>query len=135
MSTIEVAAKRFYAVRLHQRETKAALRAYRAEHGQCRQYGNDEAYRESCFDRPSSTFAEWCAVCRGSQPLWQEYRSAAAAAGAALRALMLAVATEETRGLSTSPAPHMLYTGPQLLYVEALLARHRALLEGEVRMQ
>ena len=91
--TIIEAAKRFYAARLRQRESKALLRAYRAEHGGC-EYTLDETL--PCFSGGYVEEVEWCAVCRGSQPLWQEYRTAAARAGAALRALMLAVAKEET---------------------------------------
>ena len=96
MIMIETAALAWYLAKKRREETLAALRAYWAEHGTCKVAGDDyggevPSLRGPCYQQAGSYWhldvAEWCDVCRGSQPLYVARRKAAQAVGVALKAL------------------------------------------------
>ena len=94
MNVVEVKAMALYQARTNHAAAKAALRAYREECGDCA----DPLYTGEgpCYARhrhpfyPRAEFEKWCAVCQGSQPLWEAYRDTGRRAGLALRYLMAA---------------------------------------------
>lgn len=83
---LAMAARRLYKARRDRAEAKKKLRAYREEHGGCDGPNHNEP---SCYHgRYPDDPTEWCAVCRGAQPLWCAYRHAATQCGVELRSLM-----------------------------------------------
>ena len=75
------AAIAYYQARRRKKQAHADLVAYRVEHGGC--IGDDRV--GTCYQG----FGDgWCAVCLGSQPLWEARKTASYRVGTALRGLM-----------------------------------------------
>ena len=90
---------RLYRARLAHRQAKETLRNYRREHGVCPEFHSGEDRQPlACYRLGPAHFDEWCAICQGSQPVWESYRKAALEAGVALRALMLTCSKEPAAG-------------------------------------
>lgn len=84
LAGIEQAVLRLYRARVARRETHAALKAYRQEHGSCVKHGN----LPPCFATGSYILVDWCEICQGAQPLWEARRKAYIEATAALISLL-----------------------------------------------
>lgn len=91
MTPLETAALAYYQARKSHEAARAKLREYRQEHGSCQWSQGDVGSIDEvpeCFRQSHVAIADWCAICRGSEPLHQEYRSAASAVGQRMRALL-----------------------------------------------
>ncbi len=93
LEAIAEAALQWARARDASRAAKAALLAYRVEHGSCTETLSEKSrgcwdlYAGPVWERQFLPLAEWCEVCAGSQPLWQSRKHAAIAVGVATRRL------------------------------------------------
>jgi len=85
------AAIAYYQARRGKLQAHADLVAYRAEHGGC--IGDDKDVG-TCYEGYND---DWCAICLGSQPLWEARKTASYRVGTALRGLMRLCEKAEVR--------------------------------------
>jgi hypothetical protein len=86
MIEMRTAAMRLYRARSERVAAHAALKSYREKHGGCKCL--DDEIRTPCFIKYQFRNGDWCAVCAGSQPLWERRKKASTEVGAAMKHLM-----------------------------------------------
>ena len=96
MADFKGAAIALYQARQRHKQAHEALKQYRKEHGSCD--GENYANTGPCYMRYDLTRVDWCDICEGSQPLWEERTRASRRLGPTLRRLMYLCKQEVTHG-------------------------------------